>query len=109
MRVIVDIVLGSPDRPPLGAAIRVEARDTTLQDVAAETISAVEGQVRAGDGPWLERVVLDLAPRTGSMTIWAHVDLNGDGRVSLGDYVTMVSYPITLIGDDPLEVSVRRV
>jgi hypothetical protein len=106
--VIVEVE-GAPgeERPPVGAPVVVELRDTTYQDIKHPVLVAAHGQVARGDGPL---AILDLDYVRGSaqsVTAWAHVDADGDGRVSRGDYVTTAAYPVT----DPtsLRVTVRRV
>jgi hypothetical protein len=37
---------------------------------------------------------LEILTMPGQCTIWAHVDFDGDGRVSRGDFVTEAVYPV---------------
>jgi hypothetical protein len=108
MEVVVDVLYEAEDRPPAGAPIRVEVRDTTLQDVAATTLGRAAGQVRRTTGQRLDTVRVVIARVAPDTTIWAHVDVDRDGRVSKGDFVTMSSYPVRS-GEAPLRVTVRRV
>ena len=109
MHVIVEIVVESTDRPKVGTPIRVEARDTTLQDVAAETIGSATCHVRGELGTWLETVELTLDRRPGDTTIWAHADVNQNGRVSAGDYVTMSNFPVPKHDNGRVTVVLRKV
>jgi hypothetical protein len=53
-------------------------------------------------------VEIDAPDRPG-LTVWAHVDVDGDGRVSKGDWVTVQSYPLPEGEAARLAVAVRRV
>jgi hypothetical protein len=109
MHLIVEVVTSSPDRPPAGSPLRAEVRDTSLADAPAETVGASAGQVRGELGTWLDTVEVDFDHPTDRCTIWVHVDVDGDGRVSKGDYVTMMSYPVPPHDGDRVTVEVRRV
>ncbi len=109
MRVIVEVVVASAERPPRGARVRVEARDTSLADAPSETVASADGVVREDTGAWLETVELDVVRRPDASSIWAHVDVDGDGRVSIGDYVTMASHPLPAADGEHVSVVVRRV
>jgi hypothetical protein len=49
-----------------------------------------------------------LPPGATTYVVTAHVDLDGDGQVERGDYVTMQSYPVTRDTSD-LDIVVRPV
>lgn len=70
----------------------------------------VVGEARAttAGGASLATVEID-APDTPGLTAWAHVDVDGDGRVSKGDWVTVQSYPVPGGVAARVAVSVRRV
>lgn len=94
-RLTVDVVsdpAGAPG-PPAGAVVIVQVRDTSLQDVAATTLAEGRGTV-APSAAVLASVDLELEEGTGRRTLWAHVDVDGDGRVSPGDLITMESFPV---------------
>jgi len=99
----------SSERPPRGARVRVEAHDTTFEDAPSETVAAADGLVRGDEGATVEMVELELIRIPAASTIWVHVDVDGDGRVSVGDYVTMASFPIPAADDGRVTVVVRRV
>jgi hypothetical protein len=106
--VIVDVAVDHEEGPPAGAPVRVEARDTTYLDQAAPVLAEAAGVVERS-GSRLCTVELQLAPIPGDCSIWAHVDVDGDGRVSPGDFVTTASYPVVDGDETRLQVIVRRV
>jgi uncharacterized lipoprotein YbaY len=97
-------------RPPRGAQIIVQVRDTTLQDAPAQILGEVRGSVSEAKGSLLAslQVPVDL-PRPQGKTLWVHIDVDGDGRVSRGDYVTVRSYPIPTGTDPHLEITLKQV
>jgi hypothetical protein len=109
MHVIVEIANDDPERPPVGASILVEARDTTYEDAPAEVVGSALGEVREALGELLDTVEFSLERRPDSCVVWVHVDVDGDGRISAGDYITMVAYPIPPVDGAIVPVAVRRV
>jgi hypothetical protein len=109
MRIVVEVRVESADRPPSGAPVHVEARDTTYADAPSETVAAADGRVRGDEGPTLDTVELELDSVPAVSTIWVHVDVDGDERVSVDDFVTMASYPVPAADGGRLSVTVRRV
>lgn len=94
-RLTVDVVLdaaGAPG-PPAGAAVIVQVRDTSLEDVAATTLAEGRGTV-APSAAVLASVNLELEEGPGRRTLWAHVNVDGDGSVGPGDLITMESFPV---------------
>jgi hypothetical protein len=108
--VVVEAVAGQA-RPPAGAPISVQLRDTTFQDVAHPVLAEARGRVNAEPGERLAALELDLpAAAPASVIAWAHVDVDDDGRVSSGDYVTTAAHAVTESdAGTPLRVTVRRV
>ena len=97
------------DRPPAGSPIHVQARDTTFEDAAAPVIAAVDCAVSdVADGP-LAIAELSLESLPTSAIVWAHVDVDRDGRLSKGDFVTMQSYPIPGADRAELDIEVRGI
>jgi len=45
----------------------------------------------------------------GRQVVRVHADVDGDGRVSRGDYVSMQSYPVTADTSGRMEIVVREV
>ena len=77
--------------PPAGAAVRVEIRDISVADAMAPVVASASGQVAlsaAGDSPAIARVTLEIDRVPDIGTVWAHVDVDGDGSVSVGDFIT---------------------
>jgi hypothetical protein len=93
------------DRPrllPAECRIRVEVIDARWAD-AAHRVIAVAQIDRASLPEEVEVVPFHLSatlPASGPpCLVTAHVDVDGDGRVSRGDLITMESYPIEPSGD----------
>jgi len=108
--VTADLLSEGTSRPPSGSPIIVQVRDTTLQDAPSQVLGEVRGFVAGGEGDLLARVQLPVdVPRPQGKTIWAHVDVDGDGRVSRGDYITVRSYPIPAEAEPHLQVVLKRV
>ena len=109
MKIIVRISTREAERPPSGSPIHVQARDTTFEDAPTPIIASADGVVRdEPDGP-LDTVELRLETLPDSSIVWVHVDVDRDGRLSKGDFVTMVSYPIPAVDAADIEVEVRRI
>jgi hypothetical protein len=108
--VVVEAAPGQA-RPPAGAPVVVQLRDTTFQDVAHPVLAEAHGHVAAEPGERLAALELDLpAAAPTSITAWAHVDADDDGRVSRGDYVTTAAHAVTdSDAGTPLRVTVRQV
>ncbi len=104
MHLTVEIACSESPPPPSGAPIIVQVRDTSYQDVAAKIVAEARAKVH-GTGETLATVTFD-APAENA-TIWAHVDVDRDGEVSKGDYITKRSFPAQAGG--PLRVLVSRV
>lgn len=112
-RVTGRIVYGSDARPFSGATIRVRLEDVSRADAPAEILT--------------EQVIRDISYEPADPTevqfalrgrrpddrrhysVRVHVDLNSDGDVEPGDYVSTESYPIACGRARDLTVRVRRV
>ena len=92
------------------ATVRVTLADVTRADapsraVAEETIRNVShGGGSGGVVPF--RLRLESPDARTRYAVRAHVDMDGDGRVSRGDYISMESYPV-LTFDSPSRVTIR--
>ena len=107
MRVLVELYCSAAP-PPVGAPVHVQVRDTALQDVPAHVLGDVSTLV-SGSGDLLARVEVDVPRRGAEPTIWAHIDVDRDGRVSRGDYITTGSYPLPSGSHPRIRVPVSRV
>lgn len=105
MNLTIEIVCSESERPPSGAPVIVQVRDTSYQDAAAKIVAEARASVH-GKGETLATVTID-APAE-NLTVWAHVDVDRDGEVSKGDYITKQSVPVPA-GGGPLRASVSRV
>jgi hypothetical protein len=108
---VVEIAAGGEERPPPGSPVRVEVRDTTYVDTLAPLVSEASGTVEAGESARLGAVQLDVAPDAPSeLTVFAHVDVDQDGKVSAGDFITTAAYPLVVSDAGvPTRVLVRKV
>jgi uncharacterized lipoprotein YbaY len=105
----VEVLVSGPARPPAGAPVIVQVRDTGLADAPATILGEARGTVAGGRSDSLATVEINVAAISSTTTIWAHVDVDGDGRVSQGDYVTTQSYPVPRESDPRLPVAVKPV
>jgi uncharacterized lipoprotein YbaY len=96
MIVVVELAPGAQRRPPPGSPIVVQARDVTYADAPTPIVAQARGTVGEAPSSRLAAVELELPwhapPR---LELWAHVDVDDDTRVSLGDFVTTSAHPIT--------------
>jgi hypothetical protein len=111
---LVEVVVEGQDRPPAGAPLRLEIRDTTMADTEAPLIAGTESAVAGEQSSWLQSVELEVPdasvdPR-GRLTAFAHVDVDGDGALSPGDFITTRSYAVPHEGAEArLQVAVTRI
>ena len=54
-------------------------------------------------------MTLEVATVPDGTTLWAHIDVDRDGRVSKGDFVTVESYPITSAPKQSLTLRVKKI
>ena len=109
MLIKVNIVSSSGEAFPPGSPLKVELRDTSMQDVAAIVVKQVHASVPKADRTTEVPVTLEVATVPDGTTLWALVDVDRDGRVNKGDFVTVESYPITLAPTQSLTVRVKKV
>jgi uncharacterized lipoprotein YbaY len=86
----------------------VQVLDTTYADAPARLLDEAKTKVQGGEGSVLQTVELGFRP-TGSPNhrVRAHVDVDRDGAVSPGDFVTTAAYPVR--SDERVRVAVRKV
>jgi uncharacterized lipoprotein YbaY len=113
---LVEVVVEGLDRPPVGAPLRLEVRDTSLADVEAPLVAETRAEVAAGQSSRLQTVELEIPdasvdPR-GRLTVFAHVDVDADDALGAGDFITTQSYPVPDAapgGEARLQVAVVRI
>jgi uncharacterized lipoprotein YbaY len=109
MKLKLTILRADGDPLPQGSSVNVEARDTSLADAPAISLKRIRVAVpRTGRTMTLQTGV-ELTSVPDGTTVWAHVDVDGDGRVSKGDYISMESYPVTLGTVQDLTIRVKEV
>jgi hypothetical protein len=108
MVVVVEVVTEGQDRPATGAPVNVEIRDVGLADAAAVTLARAKGAVRQRQS-LLATVKVRVATLPRHAAIWVHVDVDRDGRVSSGDFITVQRFPVPSGPSPHVRVSVRRV
>lgn len=101
------LTLESVEPLPRGKPVRIEIRDTSLADAPAVLVQRVDCTVRetATSIP----LTLDVEHVPPGSTLWVHVDVDGDGRVSEGDFITVESYPLDAQAEGNTTVRLRRV
>lgn len=92
------VIAAGLERPPAGVPLRVEVRDTSLEDTEAPLVAENWARVARAQSTWLQTVELEfpeagLDPRT-RLSVFVHVDVDSDGRMSKGDFITTQSYPV---------------
>jgi hypothetical protein len=105
---LVEVLSEGNDRPPTGARIVVQLLDTTYADAPARVVTEAVGRVQPYGERTLERIEIGAeVPGNRDYRVRAHVDVDGDGAVSGGDFVSMAAFPSR--EDQPVRVAVRRV
>lgn len=108
----MDTVTGEIELPvgvrlAAGAVIRVSLLDTSLADAPSTMVD--EQEIFVATQPALTFVLRCVEPNPGNnYSVRVHVDQDGDGRVSRGDFVNAQSYPVLTFGH-PNHVTVRTV
>ncbi|HUR81517.1 MAG TPA: hypothetical protein VM733_12175 [Thermoanaerobaculia bacterium] len=103
MELTIEIVAAGAAKPRAGAPVIVQIRDAGLQDAAATTLA--EARVTAGGGEVVARAQIECDAQHGYPIVWVHVDVDEDGRVSRGDFITTQSYPVREGGAMRVEVT----
>jgi uncharacterized lipoprotein YbaY len=107
--VTVEIHASGDERPPSKAPVIVQVQDTSLADAPARVLGEGRGSVAARDGAALAEIDVDVSEPSPGMTVWAHVDVDHDGRVSKGDFITMQSNRVPDGTKPSLSVTVKKV
>jgi putative lipoprotein len=105
----IDVVAEGTERPPPGAQVVVQVLDTSFADAPAQVVAETTAHVEQGEGDVLQTVELSFtAGGAGAdYRVRAHVDVDGDGAVSKGDFVTTAAHPAA--GEGAVRVAVRKV
>ena len=112
-----EIVFDQPPQLPPGTVVRIALQDTSEADAPAKVVAelVLKGAAREANERGRVRFVLPFEPvdERASLTLSAHVDLNGGGRLQKGDYINMQSYPVSAVSGkrqrDELSVHVEQV
>lgn len=109
MQIVIDVVCPGPRRPPPGSPVLVEVRDTSLADAPSVLVADVVVAVAESSGTRLATASIDLPEVPRGATVRVHIDVDGDGQVSVGDFVSTASHPIPDGQVAHVEVPVRPV
>lgn len=93
---------------PRGSPLLVELRDTSLADAPAVILKRVNSTVARAGADSL-RVTMDPGSVPEGTTVWVHLDADSNGRVSIGDYITVESYPVAVRGPQEMTIRLKRV
>jgi uncharacterized lipoprotein YbaY len=105
-----EILLGEAERSFTGATVHVQLEDVSYADapsrvIAEQVIPNVSHE--SGTEHALRFALYGNVPDDkGRYIVTVHVDLQGQGRVSRGDYLSMESYPVLTYGN-PNQISIR--
>jgi uncharacterized lipoprotein YbaY len=104
----VEVVSEGGETPPVGAPLVVQVLDTTYADAPARVVAEATANVehdRAGEAQTVE-LEADLGGNA-DYRVRAHVDVDGDGAVGPGDFVTTAAHPAR--AGEPVRVVVKKV
>jgi uncharacterized lipoprotein YbaY len=104
----VEVVSEGGEAPPIGAPLHVQILDTTYADAPARVVAETTANVEHDRGGEPHAVDID-ADLTGNADyrVRAHVDVDGDGAVGPGDFVTTAAHPAR--AGEPVRVVVKKV
>jgi uncharacterized lipoprotein YbaY len=102
MAVVVEILFKSNVEAFSGANLNVRIEDVTSADEAATIVAAIRQEnvsySPATDPPFLFTLQLDSVNPHASYSVRVHIDVDGDGHVSVGDFITTQNYPVLTFG-----------
>mgnify|MGYP002652411130 CR=1 FL=1 len=113
MRALRGMIVVPAETPELIAArVVVEVRDVSFADAPSTLVAATELRavpIRSGTRVLFDADVPEIAP-THSLSVSCHVDIDGDGVRSPGDFLSTQSLPVPVTGALPaVVVPVRRI
>lgn len=104
------IVFGADAAAFSEATLYVTLEDVTYADSKATIVGRIVKENISYDPaapePLTFEMPVEVPDRNALYNIRAHCDLDGDGKISPGDYINTQSYPVITRGH-PFEVSVR--
>lgn len=87
----------------------VSRLDAPAQALGSAVLQDVSHQAGEVSGPQLTLQV-SVPEASATVSVRVHIDLDGDGRYSRGDFITMESYPVLTRGHlDRVTVRVRQI
>jgi uncharacterized lipoprotein YbaY len=109
-----EIQFEQPQHLPSDAKAYVQLLDVSAADASSRTIAEqvlTDISQKASSGQSIPFVLYGTIPdERGSYVISAHVDVDGDGKISSGDFITMQSYPVLTFGyPNRVSVQVKKV
>ena len=96
-----------------GASVKIRVDDVSRAD--AESVPLAEHAVRLPPLGASTAATIPFEVRTEGLkagaryAIWAHVDMDRDGQISVGDFITMENFPVSGGANAYHRVRVRRV
>lgn len=109
MELLLTLVPAGGEPLPAGCPLTVEVRDTSLADAPATLVARVRTVIPPVEGAGGVRVRMALPAVPDGATVWAHVDADGDGRASRGDWVTTQSHPVARAGTQSLTIRLTKI
>jgi uncharacterized lipoprotein YbaY len=95
---IVEGVIQIDRRTPLfRATIHLKIEDASRADAPSITVADKELKDIAigGESPPINFSIQFKPERQKQYELFVHIDVDGDGKISIGDYINMISYPIS--------------
>ena len=97
----------APGAAAPAATAKVRVVDVTFADAPSIEVAAVSVAL-SGSGPHAFTIPVNVRPGV-RYAVQAHVDVDGDGETSKGDFITMESFPVFNGYPSTVEITVKRV
>jgi uncharacterized lipoprotein YbaY len=91
---------------PASAKMYVRLLNTSLADAPSAVVAEQVIDHLSNEEKVAFRLEPDSIDERGTYTVSVLVDLDGDGKISKGDYISMQSYPVLTFGS-PSEVTIE--